>query len=174
MTSLLNSPVSRGSDEIKAAVDSAVRHLSSVHPWFWVQVVFKLAVYVVDDRLPAAEKHELGFSVWNNCMAYIAKVWQTSKTCGSRDARGGSCGNPYQLLLSTASPNPGVSTIVSSSWTPPSFIKTLDCSTCHRRGHLRLPHFILCSCSVRLKHHSCQVKVFRPLKVFKTSPLIDY
>lgn len=42
-------------------------------------------------------------------------------------------GNPYQLLLSTASPNPGVSTIVSSSWTPPSFIKTLDCSTWNRR-----------------------------------------
>ncbi len=42
-------------------------------------------------------------------------------------------GDPYQLLLSTASPNPGVSTIVSSSWTPPSFIKTLDCSTWHRR-----------------------------------------
>lgn len=36
----------------------------------------------------------------------------------------------YQLLLSTASPNPGVSTIVSSNWTPPSLIKTFDCSTC--------------------------------------------
>lgn len=43
-----------------------------------------------------------------------------------------SCEDSYQLLLSTASPNPGVSTIVSSSWTPPSFIKTFDCSTCDR------------------------------------------
>lgn len=36
---------------------------------------------------------------------------------------------PHQLLLSTASPNPGVSTMVSVSWTPPSLISTLDCST---------------------------------------------
>lgn len=50
-------------------------------------------------------------------------------------------GDPYQLLLSTASPNPGVSTIVSSSWTPPSFIKTFDCSTCQRRKNDRNAKF---------------------------------
>lgn len=37
----------------------------------------------------------------------------------------------YQLLLSTASPKPGVSTMVSRSCTPPSFTRTLDCSTCN-------------------------------------------
>lgn len=51
---LPDSPMSRGGDEVQAAVDSAVRHLSSIHSGFWVQVVFKLAVYVVDDWLPAA------------------------------------------------------------------------------------------------------------------------
>lgn len=51
---LPDSPMSRGGDEVQAAVDSAVRHLSSIHPRLWVQVVFKLAVYVVNDWLPAA------------------------------------------------------------------------------------------------------------------------
>lgn len=36
----------------------------------------------------------------------------------------------HQLLLSTASPKPGVSTIVSRRCTPPSFTRTFDCSTC--------------------------------------------
>lgn len=53
-----HSPVSRGSDEVKAAVDSAVGHLSPVHARLRVQVVLKLAVYVVDDRLPAAPNKE--------------------------------------------------------------------------------------------------------------------
>ncbi len=35
----------------------------------------------------------------------------------------------YQLLLSTASPKPGVSTTVSRKWTPPSFSDTFVCST---------------------------------------------
>ena len=39
----------------------------------------------------------------------------------------------YQLLLSTASPKPGVSTIVSDSCTPPSFNTTLEVSTCMNR-----------------------------------------
>lgn len=51
---LLDSPMSWGSNEVQTAVDSAVRHLAPVHPGLRVQVVFKLAVYVVNDRLPAA------------------------------------------------------------------------------------------------------------------------
>lgn len=39
-------------------------------------------------------------------------------------------GRAHQLLLSTASPKPGVSTMVSRSCTPPSLTRTLDCSTC--------------------------------------------
>lgn len=37
-------------------MDSAVGHLPPVHPGLCVQVVFKLAVYVVDDGLPAARQ----------------------------------------------------------------------------------------------------------------------
>lgn len=46
--------MSRRSNEVQAAVNSAVGHLAPVHPGLRVQVVFKLAVDVVDDRLPAA------------------------------------------------------------------------------------------------------------------------
>lgn len=54
---LPDSPVSWGGYEVEAAVNSAVGHLPSVHPWFRVQVVFKLAVYVVNDWLPAARQN---------------------------------------------------------------------------------------------------------------------
>lgn len=49
-----DSPVSRGGDEVEAALHSAVGHQSSVHPRLTVEEILKLAVYVVDDRLPAA------------------------------------------------------------------------------------------------------------------------
>lgn len=48
--------MSRGGDEVQTAVDPAVGHLASVDPGLRVQVVLKLAVYVVDDRLPAEEQ----------------------------------------------------------------------------------------------------------------------
>lgn len=54
--------MSWGSDEVQTAVNSAVGHLASVHPGLWVQVVLKLAVYVVNDRLPAARNKRYGFS----------------------------------------------------------------------------------------------------------------
>lgn len=46
--------MSRGGDEVEAALHSAVGHQSSVHPRLTVEEILKLAVYVVDDRLPAA------------------------------------------------------------------------------------------------------------------------
>lgn len=138
-----DSPMSWGGDEVQAAVDSAVGHLPSVHPGFWVQVVFELAVYVVDDWLPAAwHKWQLPLRIkdweappWFRNVRGVLRIVSE----GLWSVLGWSCGDPYQLLLSTASPNPGVSTIVSSSWTPPSFTKTLACSTWHRRqnkGHI--------------------------------------
>lgn len=93
-------------------MDSAVGHLPPVYPGLCVQVVLKLAVYVVDDGLPAARRQ--------------SQVGNGGRLIAVEEARRGGL---YQLLLSTASPKPGVSTIVSSSWTPPSFTKTLACST---------------------------------------------
>lgn len=64
---------------------------------------------------------------------------------GQRD----SDGRAYQLLLSTASPKPGVSTMVSRRWTPPSFMRTFDCSTCPQQALTQIspnpsiPQFIL-------------------------------
>ena len=46
-------PVSGGGDEVETAVHSVVGHQASVHPRLGVQVVLKLVVNVVDDRLPA-------------------------------------------------------------------------------------------------------------------------
>lgn len=51
-------PMPRRSDEIQAALHSVVRHLPSVDPGLCVEVILKLAVDVVDDRLPA-EDHKL-------------------------------------------------------------------------------------------------------------------
>lgn len=131
------------SDEIQTAVDSAVRHLSSIHPRFWVQVVFKLAVYVVDDWLPATESNLQLLLIMKKLPTNTQKEplsWECCRVAvrffriiNERILSVLSCSDSYQLLLSTASPNPGVSTIVSSSCTPPSFIKTLDCSTWHKR-----------------------------------------
>ncbi len=49
-------PVTRGGDEVQAAVHSVVRHLPPVYPGFSIEEVFKLTVDVVDDRLPAERK----------------------------------------------------------------------------------------------------------------------
>lgn len=136
--SLPDSPVSWRGDEVQAAVDPAVRHLPSVHPGLWVQVVLKLAVYVVDDWLPAAG-NKVTASVKKQRTPWIRDEERSFDILriineGTVSVLSWSCGDSYQLLLSTASPNPGVSTIVSSSWTPPSFIKTLHCSTCTGEG----------------------------------------
>ena len=45
--------MSGGGDEVETAVHSVVGHQASVHPRLRVQVVLKLVVNVVDDRLPA-------------------------------------------------------------------------------------------------------------------------
>lgn len=49
-------PVTRGGDEVQAAVHPVVRHLPPVYPGFGIEEVFKLTVDVVDDRLPAERK----------------------------------------------------------------------------------------------------------------------
>ena len=46
-------PMSRGGDEVEAAVHSVVRHLSSIDPGLWVEVILKLTVDVINDWLPA-------------------------------------------------------------------------------------------------------------------------
>lgn len=46
-------PMSRGSNEVQAAVHSAVWHLASVDTRLCVEVILKLTVDVIDDRLPA-------------------------------------------------------------------------------------------------------------------------
>lgn len=51
-------PMPRRSDEIQAALHSAVWHQPSVDPGLCVEVVLKLTVDVVDDRLPAKD-HKL-------------------------------------------------------------------------------------------------------------------
>lgn len=48
-----DSPVSRGGDEVQAAVNSVVGHLPPVNARLCVQVVLKLAVDVIGHRLPA-------------------------------------------------------------------------------------------------------------------------
>lgn len=112
--------MSRGGDEVQTAVDPAVGHLASVDPGLRVQVVLKLAVYVVDDRLPAEEQ--------TGVVSREQQTWGGPSRCAGGGGRPG-LSHPHQLLLSTASPKPGVSTMVSSSWTLPSFTRTLDCST---------------------------------------------
>lgn len=114
------SPVSRGGDEVQAAVHSVVRHLPSVDPRLCVEVILKLTVDVVDHRLPAAT----GKKEMDSCKLLIRNRKAVESMNRHDDTPGA-----YQLLLSTASPNPGVSTMVSSSCTPPSFTSTLDCST---------------------------------------------
>lgn len=108
--------MSWGGDEVQAAMHSVIGHLSSVHAGLWVEVILKLAVDVIDDWLPAAKQDKQPLAEWYH------KALAQSRTTQDRT---------HQLLLSTASPNPGVSTIVRSSWTPPSFTNTLDCSTCN-------------------------------------------
>ncbi len=52
-----HSPMSWGCDEIQAAVHSAVRHLPSVHTRLCVQIILKLTVDVINDRLPAGAEN---------------------------------------------------------------------------------------------------------------------
>lgn len=49
-------PVSRRGDEVQAALHSVVWHLPSVDPGLGVEVILKLTVDVIDDRLPAEDK----------------------------------------------------------------------------------------------------------------------
>jgi len=49
-------PVTRGGDEVQAAVHPVVRHLPPVDTRFSIQEVFKLTVDVVDDWLPAEKR----------------------------------------------------------------------------------------------------------------------
>lgn len=110
-------------DEVQAAVDPVVGHGPAVHPGLRIQEVLAFTVDVVDNWLPAGEtsEHETG-------LMRILDNGELVIICGGESDRGGG-GGAHQLLLSTASPNPGVSTMVSVSWTPPSLINTLDCST---------------------------------------------
>lgn len=127
MLRILFLPMSRGGDEVETAVYSAVGHLASVDTWLCVKVILKLAVDVIGDRLPAVERipniqcHEVRATKKQITTSHHLSMLMWERYRHSRTT--------YQLLLSTASPNPGVSTMVSNSWTPPSFISTLDCST---------------------------------------------
>lgn len=54
--------MSRRSDEIQAAVHPVVRHLPSVDPGLCIEVVFEFTVDVINDRLPAGERHYLSIA----------------------------------------------------------------------------------------------------------------
>lgn len=130
-------PVSRRCNEVQAAVDSVVWHWPAVHPGLCIQEVLTFTVNVVYDWLPATNTKKM--TPRNKKLEEVVCVNQKFK----EDTKYSKCGNslipswkrnyqalrPYQLLLSTASPKPGVSTMVRVSWTPPSLISTLDCST---------------------------------------------
>lgn len=113
-----SSPVPRRCNEVQAAVNPVVGHLPPVNTRLCIQEILELAVDVIDDGLPATAG-ETGASPVT--LAQRRDEFQASLLC---------IGSTHQSLLSTASPNPGVSTMVSSSCTPPSFISTFDCSTC--------------------------------------------
>lgn len=54
--------MARGRDEVQAAVDSAVRYLTSHHPRFGVQELLVLVLDVLDHRLPAVTDNRINFS----------------------------------------------------------------------------------------------------------------
>lgn len=119
-------PMSRGCYEVQTAVDSVVWHGPAVDPRLCIQEVLTLTVNVVYDRLPAEETEKTHQAKRQQDNKEHKIIWESLSSSGKCPE----CANTaHQLLLSTASPNPGVSTIVSVSWTPPSLISTLDCST---------------------------------------------
>ena len=73
---------------------------------------------------------------------------------------------PYQSVLSTASPNPGVSTTVNLNLTPPSFISTVEgftLSLCKKKENL-IAHFWAADC-LHFKT-SCYSEQFNHWKFF--------
>lgn len=126
-------PVSRGRYKVQAAVDSVVWHRPAVHPRLCIQEVLTLTVDVINNWLPTAKmekRSNLGRKqqgIWTvQMITWLTLTWHALRSYAEHlDC----VRTAHQLLLSTASPNPGVSTMVSVSWTPPSLISTFDCST---------------------------------------------
>lgn len=107
--------MTKGWDEIKAAVHAVVLDVLAVQAALISEVLLKLLVDVVSDWLPAKKKDTQG------CSAVEAVACSRTPK-----GQGVFCWyDMYHSVLFTASPNPGVSTMVSLSLTPFSSISTV-------------------------------------------------
>lgn len=89
-------------DEIEATVHPVILNVPTVQSRLIAQVLVVLLIHIVNDRLPTEKREQLG-------------TWRRE-------------GVTNQALLSTASPNPGVSTTVSLNLTPFSSMSTVVAS----------------------------------------------
>lgn len=101
-------PVSKRRDEIQAAVDSVVLNVLSVQSTLVPEILLELLIYVVCDGLPA-DKHTQ--ATLHKSVVFIKVLLRPAEA--------------HHSLLLTASPNPGVSTMVSFSFTPFSSMSTV-------------------------------------------------
>lgn len=102
-------PVTERRDEVKAAVYAVVLDVLAVQATLVPEVLLKLLVDVVGDRLPATAETDEGVEPLKDADSVVGLCSRTT----------------YHSVLFTASPNPGVSTMVSLSLTPFSSISTV-------------------------------------------------
>lgn len=129
--------MAEGWDEIEAAVYAVVLDVLAVEAALVPEVLLELLVDVVSHWLPAtAETHTGTFSLWGNSCTIAhdfltttaeLKLGYPAVLCKETEAILFSLKtfDKYHSVLFTASPNPGVSTMVSFSLTPFSSISTV-------------------------------------------------
>ena len=110
--------MSKRRDEVEAAVDALVGHHFAVDLRFSVQILVVLRFDVFDDRLPA-----------DGVTSPETSIELGERTRSEHEAK--QMRQTNQLLLSTASPKPGVSTMRRRNSTPPSRNATCVVSTCN-------------------------------------------
>lgn len=101
-------PMSKRRNEIQTTVDSVVLDVLPVQSTLVPEILLELLIYVVCDGLPA-DKHTS--AALHMSIVFIKVLLRSAEA--------------HHSLLFTASPNPGVSTMVSLSFTPFSSMSTV-------------------------------------------------
>lgn len=114
-----HAPVPKRRDEVQAAVHPVVLDVLAVEAALVTEILLKLLVHVVGDGLPAAGRGCVRPAVREGSMRAAAGAGPAGQVLPPKP------GLPHHSELFTASPKPGVSTMVSFSLTPFSSMSTV-------------------------------------------------
>lgn len=117
-----HSPVTKGGDEVQAAVHTVILDVLTVETTLVTEILLKLLVHVVSDGLPAVDREHLGPGCRGRPAPQQGRAGSGQARQANMSPQASHC---YHSELLTASPNPGVSTMVSFSLTPFSSMSTV-------------------------------------------------